>query len=401
MPFDTSTEQFTNLLKELIQVAEENNNSIDMSAIMSKFEAFNFDEEQQTQIVLYLEQTGVCVTGKSEEDMPYFSEDLVGEESSDSCDEFSASKIDVSVFEDDASDDDELEYDKDDEEFVKALESSKTYRGDMDSFKLYLKEIGRYDLLTSEEEVALAKRIQEGDVLARNKLAESNLRLVISYAKKYVGRGLSLHDLVQEGNLGLMKAVEKFDYTKGYRFSTYATWWIKQAITRAIADNGRTIRIPVHMVEQLNKINRAERTLVQELGTEPTPEQVAKYLGMTVDHLISIRQQTAEPVSLDMPVGEEDDSILQDFCTDDSKTPEDEITQMALRDQLEKAMLCLVPRERDVLRMRFGLDDGVPKTLEQVGLAFGVTRERIRQLESKALKKLRQPKNSRKLIDFL
>lgn len=401
MPFDTSTEQFTNLLKELIQVAEENNNSIDMSAIMSKFEAFNFDEEQQTQIVLYLEQTGVCVTGKSEEDMPYFSEDLVEEESSDSCDEFSASKIDVSVFEDDASDDDELEYDKDDEEFVKALESSKTYRGDMDSFKLYLKEIGRYDLLTSEEEVALAKRIQEGDVLARNKLAESNLRLVISYAKKYVGRGLSLHDLVQEGNLGLMKAVEKFDYTKGYRFSTYATWWIKQAITRAIADNGRTIRIPVHMVEQLNKINRAERTLVQELGTEPTPEQVAKYLGMTVDHLISIRQQTAEPVSLDMPVGEEDDSILQDFCTDDSKTPEDEITQMALRDQLEKAMSCLVPRERDVLRMRFGLDDGVPKTLEQVGLAFGVTRERIRQLESKALKKLRQPKTSRKLIDFL
>lgn len=401
MPFDTSTEQFTNLLKELIQVAEENNNSIDMPAIMSKFEAFNFDEEQQTQIVLYLEQTGVCVTGKSEEDMPDFSEDLVEEESSDLDDEFNTSKIDVSVFEDDASDDDESEDDKDDEEFVKALESSKTYRGDMDSFKLYLKEIGRYDLLTSEGEVALAKQIQEGDVLARNKLAESNLRLVISYAKKYVGRGLSLHDLVQEGNLGLMKAVEKFDYTKGYRFSTYATWWIKQAITRAIADNGRTIRIPVHMVEQLNKIHRAERTLVQELGTEPTSEQVAKYLGMTVDHLTSIRQQTAEPVSLDMPVGEEDDSTIQDFCTDDSKTPEDEITQMALRDQLEKSMSCLVPRERDILRMRFGLDDGVPKTLEQVGLEFGVTRERIRQLESKALKKLRNPKVSRKLIDFL
>ena len=401
MPFDTSTEQFTNLLKELIQVAEENNNSIDMSAIMSKFEAFNFDEEQQTQIVLYLEQTGVCVTGKSEDDMPDFSEDLVEEESGDSDNEFSTSKIDVSVFEDGTSEDDESEDEKDDDEFIKALEASKTYRGDMDSFKLYLKEIGRYDLLTSEEEVALAKRIQEGDVFARNKLAESNLRLVISYAKKYVGRGLSLHDLVQEGNLGLMKAVEKFDYTKGYRFSTYATWWIKQAITRAIADNGRTIRIPVHMVEQLNKINRAERTLVQELGTEPTLEQLAKYLGMTVDHLISIRQQTAEPVSLDMPVGEEDDSTIQDFCTDDSKTPEDEITQMALRDQLENAMSCLVPRERDIIRMRFGLDDGVPKTLEQVGLEFGVTRERIRQLESKALKKLRQPKNSRKLIDFL
>lgn len=402
MPFDTTTEQFTNLLSELIQIAERNDNSLDMSEVTSHFEKFQFDEEQQNQIVVYLEQTGVSITGKQAEPDLDFSEDLdsedVSEYDSEDSEEGKPGKV---LLDTDDSDDEELEEDMD-EDALDALLSKESYNGSMDSFKLYLREIGQYSLLKAEEEVELAKRIEKGDMDARKKLCESNLRLVISYAKKYVGRGLSLHDLVQEGNMGLLRAVEKYDYHKGYRFSTYATWWIKQAITRAIADNGRTIRIPVHMVEQLNKINRAERALVQELGKEPTPQQVADACGMTLEHLISVRQQTAEPVSLDMPVGEEDDSTIQDFCTDDSnKSPEEMVTQDALRGQLEVAMKCLAPRERDILVMRFGLDDGVPKTLEQVGLEFGVTRERIRQLESKALRKLRQPKNSRKLIDFL
>lgn len=397
MSFETTTEQFSNLLAELIQIAEKNNNVLNMSEVEAHFENFQFDDEQQKQVVMYLEQTGVSVTGRQDEPDLDFSEDLDGEDTSDyeNTDEKSADVI----LDNDADDSDsESEEDMDENVFF----SKENYNGSMDSFKLYLREIGQYSLLKAEEEVELAKRIEKGDMDARRKLCESNLRLVISYAKKYVGRGLSLHDLVQEGNMGLLRAVEKYDYHKGYRFSTYATWWIKQAITRAIADNGRTIRIPVHMVEQLNKINRAERTLVQELGQEPTLQQVADACGMTVEHLTSIRQQTAEPVSLDTPVGEEDDSTIQDFCTDDaSQIPEELVTKCALRDQLYTAMKCLAPRERDILIMRFGLDDGCPKTLEQVGLAFGVTRERIRQLESKALKKLRQPKNSRKLIDFL
>lgn len=271
-----------------------------------------------------------------------------------------------------------------------------------DPVRMYLKEIGKVDLLTAEEEVMLAKRIEAGDKEAKRNLAEANLRLVVSIAKKYVGRGMLFLDLIQEGNLGLMKAVEKFDYKKGYKFSTYATWWIRQAITRAIADQARTIRIPVHMVETINKLMRVSRQLLQELGRDPTPEEIAKEMELPVEKVRDIMKIAQEPVSLETPIGEEEDSHLGDFIPDeDAQAPAEAAAYLLLKEQLEGVLETLTPREKKVLRLRFGLDDGRPRTLEEVGQVFGVTRERIRQIEAKALRKLRHPSRSKKLKDFL
>lgn len=271
-----------------------------------------------------------------------------------------------------------------------------------DPVRMYLKEIGKVPLLTSEEEVDLAQRMEEGDEAAKRKLAEANLRLVVSIAKRYVGRGMLFLDLIQEGNLGLIKAVEKFDYRKGFKFSTYATWWIRQAITRAIADQARTIRIPVHMVETINKLIRVSRQLLQELGRDPTPDEIAKEMGMTEDKVRDIMKISQEPVSLETPIGEEEDSHLGDFIPDDeAPAPAESAAYALLKEQLVDVLDTLTPREEKVLRLRFGLDDGRARTLEEVGKEFSVTRERIRQIEAKALRKLRHPSRSKKLKDFL
>ncbi|NMB09035.1 MAG: RNA polymerase sigma factor RpoD [Tissierellia bacterium] len=271
-----------------------------------------------------------------------------------------------------------------------------------DPVRMYLKEIGKIPLLTAEEEIELAKRMEAGDEVAKRQLAEANLRLVVSIAKRYVGRGMLFLDLIQEGNLGLMKAVEKFDYKKGYKFSTYATWWIRQSITRAIADQARTIRIPVHMVETINKLVRVQRQLVQELGRDPTPDEIAKEMNMEVEKVREIMKIAQEPVSLETPIGEEEDSHLGDFIEDENAlAPADAATFIMLREQLIEVLDTLTPREQKVLRLRFGLDDGRARTLEEVGKEFDVTRERIRQIEAKALRKLRHPSRSKKLKDFL
>ncbi len=271
-----------------------------------------------------------------------------------------------------------------------------------DHVKMYLKEIGKVDLLSSEEEQSLAKRMAEGDEQAKKRLAEANLRLVVSIAKRYVGRGMMFLDLIQEGNLGLIKAVDKFDYTKGYKFSTYATWWIRQAITRAIADQARTIRIPVHMVETINKLSRVNRQLVQEYGREPTPDELAKELGMPVERVRDILKISQDPVSLETPIGEEEDSHLGDFIPDDdAPAPSEAASFVLLKEQLVEVLKTLTPREAKVLKLRFGLEDGRQRTLEEVGSQFKVTRERIRQIEAKALRKLRHPSRSKKLKDYL
>ena len=271
-----------------------------------------------------------------------------------------------------------------------------------DPVRMYLREIGKIPLLSFDQELELAKEILNGSEEANHKLSESNLRLVVSIAKKYVGRGMLLLDLIQEGNMGLIKAVEKFDYTKGYKFSTYATWWIRQAITRAIADQARTIRIPVHMVETINKLIRTSRHLLQQLGREPTPEELAQEMEMPLDKDIEIQKIAQDPVSLETPIGEEDDSHLGDFIQDeDSPAPQDSAAYTLLREQLEDVMKTLTPREAKVLKLRFGLDDGRTRTLEEVGKEFNVTRERIRQIEAKALRKLRHPSRSKKLRDYM
>ena len=271
-----------------------------------------------------------------------------------------------------------------------------------DPVRMYLREIGRIPLLTYEKETELAEKVLQGDEEAKKELAEANLRLVVSIAKKYVGRGMLFLDLIQEGNMGLIKAVEKFDYTKGFKFSTYATWWIRQSITRAIADQARTIRIPVHMVETINKLIRTSRHLLQQMGREPTPEELSKELDMPVERVMEIQKIAQDPVSLETPIGEEDDSHLGDFIQDDdSPAPQDVAAYTLLKEQLEEVMLTLTPREAKVLRLRFGLDDGKARTLEEVGKEFDVTRERIRQIEAKALRKLRHPSRSKKLKDYM
>lgn len=271
-----------------------------------------------------------------------------------------------------------------------------------DPVRMYLKEIGRVTLLSAEEEIELAKLMEEGDVAAKRKLTEANLRLVVSIAKRYVGRGMLFLDLIQEGNLGLIKAVEKFDFRKGFKFSTYATWWIRQAITRAIADQARTIRIPVHMVETINKLIRINRQLLQDLGRDPTPEETARVMDITEERVREIQKIAQEPVSLATPIGEEEDSHLGDFIPDeDAPAPSEAASFILLKEQLEEVLESLTPREEKVLRLRFGITDGRPRTLEEVGKEFGVTRERIRQIEAKALRKLRHPSRSRKLKDYL
>ena len=289
------------------------------------------------------------------------------------------------------------------EKTAEESENSFTERGNAeDPVRMYLKEIGRIPLLSSEEEIELAKRMEEGDEEAKKKLSEANLRLTVSIAKRYSGRGMQFLDLIQEGNLGLIKAVEKFDYRKGYKFSTYATWWIRQSITRAIADQARTIRIPVHMVETMNRVNRTSRRLLQEYGREPTPEEIAEAMNLPVERVLEISKISQEPVSLETPIGEEEDSHLGDFIQDEHiPVPADEAAHTLLREQLEKVMDTLSEREQKVLALRFGLEDGKPHTLEEVGREFQVTRERIRQIEAKALRKLRHPTRSRKLRDFL
>ncbi|WP_198439578.1 RNA polymerase sigma factor RpoD [Aerococcus urinae] len=291
---------------------------------------------------------------------------------------------------------------KDKKDTNKSASSTSSKVKTNDPVRMYLKEIGRVDLLTADEEVALAKRIEAGDPVAKQELAEANLRLVVSIAKRYVGRGMSFLDLIQEGNMGLMKAVEKFDYTMGFKFSTYATWWIRQAITRSIADQARTIRIPVHMVETINKLVRIQRQLLQELGREPTPEEIGAEMDLPTEKVRNIMKISQEPVSLETPIGEEDDSHLGDFIEDnDAMQPDEYTNQELLKEQLNEVLDTLTDREENVLRLRFGLEDGQTKTLEQVGQQFGVTRERIRQIEAKALRKLRHPSRLKQLKDFL
>ena len=307
--------------------------------------------------------------------------------------------------------DDDLDLEEPDLDELEAVEDIKVEDIDLtsmeginidDPVRMYLREIGRIPLLSYDEELELAKKVLAGDEAAKQKLAESNLRLVVSIAKKYVGRGMLLLDLIQEGNMGLIKAVEKFDYTKGYKFSTYATWWIRQAITRAIADQARTIRIPVHMVETINKLIRTSRHLLQQLGREPTPEEIAAEMEIPVEKVTEIQKIAQDPVSLETPIGEEDDSHLGDFIQDDdSPAPQDAAAYTLLREQLEEVMKTLTPREAKVLKLRFGLEDGKSRTLEEVGKEFNVTRERIRQIEAKALRKLRHPSRSKKLKDYM
>ena len=308
-------------------------------------------------------------------------------------------------------DDDELDEEGPDEEDLQEVEDLKLDEIDVagyessnidDPVRMHLREIGKIPLLTYEEELDLAKKVLEGDEEAKQKLAESNLRLVVSIAKKYVGRGMLFLDLIQEGNMGLIKAVEKFDYTKGFKFSTYATWWIRQAITRAIADQARTIRIPVHMVETINKLIRTSRHLLQQLGREPTQEEIAEEMEMPVERVMEIQKIAQDPVSLETPIGEEDDSHLGDFIKDeDSPEPQDSAAYTLLKEQLEEVMSTLTAREAKVLKLRFGLEDGKARTLEEVGKEFKVTRERIRQIEAKALRKLRHPSRSKKLKDYM
>ncbi|MDO5310850.1 MAG: RNA polymerase sigma factor RpoD [Clostridia bacterium] len=336
--------------------------------INDKLEALELDAEQIEKMFELLEKHGVEIVGSMDDD----------------------DDVDINI-------DDEIEITREELEDL-SVPSSVSID---DPVRMYLKEIGKVDLLSGEEEAELARKMAQGDRAAKKKLAEANLRLVVSIAKRYVGRGMLFLDLIQEGNLGLIKAVDKFDYTKGYKFSTYATWWIRQAITRAIADQARTIRIPVHMVETINKLVRASRQLVQELGRDPLPEEIAKEVNMPVDKVGEILKIAQEPVSFETPIGEED-SHLGDFIQDDdAPAPVDAATSILLKEQLLEVLGSLAEREQKVLRLRFGLDDGRARTLEEVGKEFDVTRERIRQIEAKALRKLRHPSRSKKLKDFL
>ena len=356
-------EKFQAKLQELLALAKKKKNMLEYQEINDHFKDFALSPEQIDKILDFLEANHVDVLRITDDD----DDILIDDEDND----VEVEKIDLSV-----PDGVSIE----------------------DPVRMYLKEIGKVPLLTAEEEIELAKRMELGDQEAKKRLAEANLRLVVSIAKRYVGRGMLFLDLIQEGNLGLIKAVEKFDYRKGYKFSTYATWWIRQAITRAIADQARTIRIPVHMVETINKLIRVSRQLLQELGREPTPEEIAEEMNMPVDRVREILKISQEPVSLETPIGEEEDSHLGDFIQDDNvPVPADAAAFTLLKEQLVEVLSTLTDREQKVLRLRFGLDDGRARTLEEVGKEFNVTRERIRQIEAKALRKLRHPSRSRKL----
>ena len=363
--------KFLERVRGLITVARKKKNILEYQEVNDYFADMQLNEEQFDRLLELLEQSGVDVLRiTSEEDDIPDEEILLSEE-----DEVDMENIDLSV-----PDGISIE----------------------DPVRMYLKEIGKVPLLSAEEEIELAQRMEDGDEDAKKRLAEANLRLVVSIAKRYVGRGMLFLDLIQEGNLGLIKAVEKFDYRKGYKFSTYATWWIRQAITRAIADQARTIRIPVHMVETINKLIRVSRQLLQELGREPTPEEIAEEMNMPVERVREILKISQEPVSLETPIGEEEDSHLGDFIQDDNvPVPADAAAFSLLKEQLNEVLGTLTEREQKVLRLRFGLDDGRARTLEEVGKEFNVTRERIRQIEAKALRKLRHPSRSRKLKDYL
>lgn len=367
--------KFSEKLVELLELAKKKKNVLEYQEINDFFKDQNLEVDQMEKVFDFLEASGVDVlriTGNDEE--------LILD------DDMDIDKLD---------DEEEVELDKIDLSVPEGVSIE-------DPVRMYLKEIGKVSLLTADEEIELAQRMEKGDENAKKRLAEANLRLVVSIAKRYVGRGMLFLDLIQEGNLGLIKAVEKFDYRKGYKFSTYATWWIRQAITRAIADQARTIRIPVHMVETINKLIRVSRQLLQELGREPQPEEIAKEMNMSVDRVREILKISQEPVSLETPIGEEEDSHLGDFIQDDNvPVPADAAAFTLLKEQLVEVLGTLTEREQKVLRLRFGLDDGRARTLEEVGKEFNVTRERIRQIEAKALRKLRHPSRSRKLKDYL
>ena len=366
----SAQEKFQIKLRELLALAKKKKNMLEYQEISDFFSDMQLDAEQFEKILDFLEANNIDVLRITDDDVD--DEMLL-----------------------DVDDEDEIEVEKIDLSVPDGVSIE-------DPVRMYLKEIGKVPLLSAEEEIELAKRMELGDQEAKKRLAEANLRLVVSIAKRYVGRGMLFLDLIQEGNLGLIKAVEKFDYRKGYKFSTYATWWIRQAITRAIADQARTIRIPVHMVETINKLFRVSRQLLQELGREPTPEEIAAEMNMPVERVREILKISQEPVSLETPIGEEEDSHLGDFIQDDNvPVPADAAAFTLLKEQLEEVLGTLTEREQKVLTLRFGLEDGRARTLEEVGKEFNVTRERIRQIEAKALRKLRHPSRSRKLKDYL
>lgn len=372
---DAINAKFNTKLQELLDIAHSKKNVIEDTELIKHFNDLKevaLDLDTMQKIFNFLEKNGVDILQITDDDEeePTLDEDVIAEGED-------VEKID----------------------FTDIGDISSTTQ---DPVKMYLKDIGKVPLLSAEEEIELAKRMEAGDEMAKKKLAESNLRLVVSIAKRYVGRGMLFLDLIQEGNLGLLKAVEKFDYRKGYKFSTYATWWIRQAITRAIADQARTIRIPVHMVETINKVTRVSRDLLQKLGREPLPEEVGEVMGLPKERVQEIMKIAQEPVSLETPIGEEEDSHLGDFIQDESiPTPVEATNQTLLHEQLDEVVSTLTEREQRVIKLRFGWDDGRPRTLEEVGKEFNVTRERIRQIEAKALRKLRHPNRSRKLKDFL
>ena len=369
----TDEEKFLDIIESLVKKAAKNKNVIDYQDITEAVSEVLDNMDDVDKIYDYLESKKIEIRMEEDDDKLDDDDDL--DDDVDSEDEIDLSKIDLSVPEGIGVD---------------------------DPVRMYLKEIGQIPLLTAEQEVEYAKRMEEGNEVAKRRLAEANLRLVVSIAKRYVGRGMQFLDLIQEGNLGLIKAVEKFDYRKGYKFSTYATWWIRQAMTRAIADQARTIRIPVHMVETINKLTRVSRQLLQELGREPSPEEIAEEMDIPVEKVREIQKISQEPVSLETPIGEEEDSHLGDFIQDENvPVPAEAAAATLLREQLDDELATLTEREQKVLRLRFGLDDGKARTLEEVGKEFQVTRERIRQIEAKAIRKLRQPSRSKKLQDYL
>jgi len=373
---DDITQKFLDRLKDLVALGKKKKSILDVQEINDFFNDMELNADQMEKVFDYLEANNIDVLRIS----------------GDTPDEVDVDLDDIIISEEDDVDVDMENIDLSVPEGV-SIE---------DPVRMYLKEIGKVPLLSAEREIELAQRMEEGDEEAKKELAEANLRLVVSIAKRYVGRGMLFLDLIQEGNLGLIKAVEKFDYHKGYKFSTYATWWIRQAITRAIADQARTIRIPVHMVETINKLIRVSRQLLQELGREPLPEEIAKEMDMPVERVREILKISQEPVSLETPIGEEEDSHLGDFIQDDNvPVPAEAAAQTLLKEQLDEVLDTLTEREQKVLRLRFGMNDGRARTLEEVGREFDVTRERIRQIEAKALRKLRHPSRSRKLRDYL